>query len=305
MNYVPINGLRLLAIETGILVGLTCVAFFFLRFVKRQYCLPGWVAWILAEDWRAVLLVVALALVGRALVLPWVGVPQPRINDEYSYLLMGDTFAHFRLTNPTPAVWPHFETFHVNLTPTYHSKYPVAQGLFLAFGEVVFHQPWVGIYLSTALMCGAICWALQAFLPPGWALIGGLLVVARFGIFSYWVNSYWGGSVAALGGALALGAVTRAVRRPANREQTNLAFVDFRGCPSVAGELKTLRRICVCLASVPVLPLPLIPEALSRCIERGVGGSPGGFDWRCRTEPDGLLQPANDRSSAVDAVCSE
>ncbi len=209
MNYVPINGLRLLAIETGILVGLTCVAFFFLRFVKRQYCLPDWVAWILAEDWRAVLLVFALALVGRALVLPWVGVPQPRINDEYSYLLMGDTFAHFRLANPTPADWPHFETFHVNLTPTYHSKYPVAQGLFLAFGEIVFHQPWVGICLSTALMCGAICWTLQAFVPPGWALIGGLLAVARFGIFSYWVNSYWGGSVAALGGALALGAVTR------------------------------------------------------------------------------------------------
>src|SRR5579862_6602808 len=150
MNYVPINGLRLLALETGILVALTCLAFLFFRVVQKPLPRPNWVAWLLARDWRAVLLVVALALVGRGLVSPWVGVPAPRINDEYSYLLMGDTFAHFRLTNPTPADWPHFETFHINLTPSYHSKYPVAQGLFLAIGEVVFHQPWIGVYLSTA-----------------------------------------------------------------------------------------------------------------------------------------------------------
>ena len=77
----------------------------------------------------------------------------------------------------------------------------------MAFGEIVFRQPWVGVYLSTALLCGAICWALQAFVPPGWALVGGLLVVVRIALFSYWMNSYWGGSLAALGGAIALGAV--------------------------------------------------------------------------------------------------
>jgi hypothetical protein len=95
------------------------------------------------------------------------------------------------------------------LTPTYHSKYPIAQGVFLAFGQVLFHQPWIGVYLSTALLCGAICWALQAFLSPQWAFLGGLLAVFRFALFSYWMNSYWGGSVPALGGALALGAVVR------------------------------------------------------------------------------------------------
>ncbi len=122
---------------------------------------------------------------------------------------MGDTFAHFRITNPTPPSWHHFETLHVNLIPTYHSKYPVSQGLVLAIGEVMFRQPWIGIYLSTAAMCGLICWALQAFVPPGWALLGGLLAVLRLALFSYWMNSYWGGSVAALAGALALGAAVR------------------------------------------------------------------------------------------------
>jgi hypothetical protein len=79
----------------------------------------------------------------------------------------------------------------------------------LAFGEIVFRQPWIGVYVSTALLCGAICWALQAFVPPVWALLGGLLAVARFALFSYWMNSYWGGTLAATGGCLVFGALPR------------------------------------------------------------------------------------------------
>ena len=219
MSYVPINGLRMLAVETSILLATTVLAFLFLRFFHRTILRPRWLNAILAHNWRAVLLVIAVALAGRALLLPRVGVPYPRIDDEYSYLLMGDTFAHGRLANPTPPAWQHFETFHVNLIPTYHSKYPIAQGLVLAVGEVMFHQPWVGIYLSTAILCGAICWSLQAFVPSGWALLGGLFAVFRLALFSYWMNSYWGGSVAAAAGALALGAVVRAFQK--ERSQRN------------------------------------------------------------------------------------
>lgn len=208
-DYVPVNGLKIVGVESLIL----CVAFVLVflgsHVLHRSLERPRWLSWILASNLRSVLSVFALALISRALLLPLVGIPQPRINDEYSYLLMADTFSHHRLTNPTPPEWPHFETFWVNFTPTYHSKYPVSQGIVLAFGEVVFHQPWVGIYLSTAALCGAICWALLAFVPPGWALLGGCLAILRIAIFSYWMNSYWGGSMAALGGALAVGCVVR------------------------------------------------------------------------------------------------
>ena len=209
MSYVPINGLRMLAIESSLLLATAVLSYLFFRFVRWSFPRWRWLDAIVSDQARAVLFVIAVALVGRALLLPWVGVPQPRIDDEYSNLLMGDTFAHFRLANPTPAAWPHFETFHVNMVPTYHSKYPVAQGLMLGIGEMVFHQPWMGVYLSTALMCGATCWTLQAFVPPEWALLGALLATFRMAFFSYWMNSYWGGSMAALGGALALGAVVR------------------------------------------------------------------------------------------------
>jgi len=83
----------------------------------------------------------------------------------------------------------------------------------LALAQVVLKNPWWAVYLTTALMCGAITWMLQAWLPPYWALMGGLFVAIRFGLFSYWMNSFWGGSLAGLGGALVFGALPRVTKR--------------------------------------------------------------------------------------------
>jgi len=153
------------------------------------------------------------AIVLRLALLPLFPIPLPFVPDDFSFLLASDTFAHGRLANPTPAMWTHFESIHITMQPTYQSMYFPGQGLLLAAGQALLGHPWFGLLVAAGLLCGVLTWMLQAWLPANWALLGGFIAVIRLGLFSDWINTYHtAGTLAALGGALVLGALPRLMK---------------------------------------------------------------------------------------------
>ena len=210
------NKASLMMIEGGLTLLTAIVAFgwpglgagFFSRLEKP-------LARLARKQGLSVVVVGLAALLLRLAILPVCPIPHPFVPDDFSFLLAADTFASGRLANPTPAMWVHFETMHVSMQPTYASMYFPAQGLVLAAAKLLTGNPWYGVLLMSVLMCAAICWMLQAWLPPTWALLGGMVSVLHIGLFSYWINTYTGaGSIAALGGALLLGALPRFLKAP-------------------------------------------------------------------------------------------
>jgi hypothetical protein len=160
------------------------------------------------------LLIGLLAILLRAAFLPWLGAPVPLIHDEQSLMLQAQTYMHGRLANPPHELWPRFESFHINQLPAYASVYFPGRGVPLAFGMLVFGNPWIGVWASFVLLAMSTVWMLRGWIDPRWAFVGGLLVVVRLGAFSYWINSYWGGAFTALGAMLVVGGIPRILKTP-------------------------------------------------------------------------------------------
>lgn len=154
-------------------------------------------------------LLAALPALLRVALLQNHPIPVPAVADDFSFLLLGDTLSHLRLANPPHPMSRFFETVFVLQNPTYSSIYPLGQGLALAFGQLVFRLPWAGVVLSVSLLSSFCYWMLRAWVPPAWALAGGLLCVMEFGPLNQWMNNYWGGGVSAIAGCLIFGALPR------------------------------------------------------------------------------------------------
>jgi hypothetical protein len=161
----------------------------------------------------ATLGIVAGVISARLLLLPLLPIPDPSVHDEFSYLLAAKTFAAGRLTNSPDPFWRHFESVHILQQPTYMSMYAPGQGLVLALGLWATGKAWIGVLLSAGSLAGALFWALSGWFPRRWALAAAAVAAIRWLLVSYWMNSYWGGAVPALAGALIFGSLPRLVQK--------------------------------------------------------------------------------------------
>ncbi len=117
----------------------------------------------------SMLLLGGLAAALRLALLPHFPVPTPAGADDFSYLLLADTLAHFRLANPVHPMHQFFETNFVLQAPSYSSIYPLGPALALALGQIAFGSPWAGILLSAAAVSALCYWMLR-----GWTRRAGL-----------------------------------------------------------------------------------------------------------------------------------
>lgn len=161
------------------------------------------------KTWWCMLALFLLPIALRLAMLPVHPVPTPLAIDDSSYVLLGDTLAHFRFSNPPHALPQFFETLFVLQQPRYASFFQMGQGIVLAFGEIIFRNPWAGVALSIGALSAACYWMLRAWTSPAWSLAGGIFAALQFGALSQWMNSFWGGAVAGVAGCLAFGALPR------------------------------------------------------------------------------------------------
>lgn len=185
------------------------VAFFIVLAILLRDPLQRALRRIAARPPVAMVVLTALPALLRLSLLANHPVPSPTVSDDFSYLLLGDTLAHFRLANATHPLHRFFETVFVLQEPSYSSIYPPGQGIALAAGHVLFGNAWLGILLSASAVPAAVYWMLRGWVSPPWAFAGGLLAVMQFGPLNQWMNNYWGGALSAIAGCMVFGSFAR------------------------------------------------------------------------------------------------
>jgi hypothetical protein len=158
-------------------------------------------------------LIAVIAVCARLSVSPFVGTPQPVVPDEPSLMLQAKTYLAGRMANQVDLL-PDFESVYVILSPTYASMYPVLRSFPLLVGYFLGIGAWGGVLLSVVALTMAVYWIVRQSINANYAFIAALIVIIRFGLFSFWVNSYFGGAFTALGGVLLLGGFKAVRSRP-------------------------------------------------------------------------------------------
>lgn len=172
--------------------------------------------WLVSRPYYAHPLLFCLGMVLCMLMVYPFGTPMPQVHDEFSYLLMADTFASGQLANPSHPLAKYFESFHILVDPVYQSKYFPLQGIYLAIGQLIGH-PILGIWISVGLMGNVFYYAAQALVDRRLAWLAALCLMIHFGVLNNWGYIFWGGTPFAIAGTMVLGGTLHHWRSPARK----------------------------------------------------------------------------------------
>jgi hypothetical protein len=159
-------------------------------------------------------LIAVAAASARLALSPFLGTPQPVVPDEVSMIFQAKTYLTGHFANHVNLL-PNFQPLFVNIKPTYVSIYPVLRSIPMFIGLFLGIGVWGGVLLSMVALTVAVYWMVREWMNAKYAFIAAFIVIIRYGLFSLWVNSYWGGAFTALGGVFLLGGF-KAVRSRRN-----------------------------------------------------------------------------------------
>ncbi len=207
-------------------------------------------------------LVCGLVLLLRLCLVPLFP-PVPMVwADDTSLLFQAHTFADLRLRNPVPDFVESVDPMYVTDAPYWVSQYQPGNGLTLALG-VGLGNPWIGVFLSTGVMLLALWWAARGYFTERWSLAALLIAAIQWGVFGPQMNTFHGGNVAVIGGALIVGGLAR--QRP------SFGFVIGLGVVLVAA----CRPLEAAIWVMVVLPTLLYRKQFRTCAELCAAGCAG------------------------------
>lgn len=292
--------------EILFLAALAIVVYFLPQRVKRwlDRAESHWCSFYSRNKVLAITVLGLAPAVLRIALLSVIAIPIPVVPDEFSHLLLADTIASGRLANPPHPLAPHFEATYVLQEPTYASVYPPAHGVLMGLAQLLGLHPWYGVLAEVSLMTMAVAWMLDAWFAPQWVLLGTILGVMRLGL---WMTSYWGGSLAAIGGLLLVGSLKRIWSAPRVRDGLILgsSVLILANTRPYEGALLSLAAagvlmVMLCRAASPLRRqfFKKIVPPLAACIAAGAACM-AYYNWRVTGTSFVMAYVADQRSSGV------
>ena len=151
----------------------------------------------------SITILIAASIALRAIYWPVMGMPQPIVADETSILLQSALYSSGHIAADY-GLSPNFQSIYAIMAPKYASMYPPLRALPMFAGRSLGLGEWGGVWAFSTALVIACYLMLRRYISASIAFTVSFVIIVRLGIFSFWINSFFGAELPALGGVLAV-----------------------------------------------------------------------------------------------------